>query len=456
VNTVRTFMDLGFDASAKAILDDLYRNGIMVILTVDDGINDTARLKQAIAFYKDHPAVLMWMLGSEWNINYYFQPNKYGTVEEAAKATEEAAQLIKSLDQNHPIATSYGDIDILDWQRTLDDTRRYVNEVCPSVDIWALNVYRGDNFGSLFVDWAAITTKPMFLGEFGVDAFQSVAPAYPIHGSVNEEPQARWDLSLWLHLLRNLSAKDPSKVALGGSVFEWTDEWWKVSPGDPSVQEPGGWLSGAFPDGVGNEEYFGIVDIGRRPRQAYNVLRSAYQPNYIPPPQILVFRAVSRGYDVARQTGKNGFAEFHRANTQVGRAGGRGFNVLVIDPVTGDPQWPLRTFDTYNDPDEIPGGAWDAFAGHLEEIPSGDLVLIAVGDEAGLTDTECRPLPSRGSTSPRQRSLQALRVLGAAKIGVYCFRDSWVFAATKGQPQTSQEELGKGKEVSLVVSLPVP
>ena len=81
-------------------------------LTVDDAINDETRLEQVVNFYKNHPAILMWMLGSEWNINRYFNPNKFPSIIAAAQATERAAQRTKMLDANHPVATSYGEIDI--------------------------------------------------------------------------------------------------------------------------------------------------------------------------------------------------------------------------------------------------------------------------------------------------------------------------------------------------------
>jgi hypothetical protein len=121
VNTVRTFIDTGLDATGTSVLDQLYSNGIMVVMTVDDSINNLTRVQQAVTFYKDHPAVLAWMLGSEWNINRYF--GVASSVANAAQRTETAAALIKSLDANHPVMTSYGDIDINDPGRRLADTQ---------------------------------------------------------------------------------------------------------------------------------------------------------------------------------------------------------------------------------------------------------------------------------------------------------------------------------------------
>jgi hypothetical protein len=84
-NTVRVVVSPGLDGAGRAVLDQLYQNDIMAIITADDAVNDLARVQQVVSFYKDHPAVLMWMLGEEWNINRYY--NKYSTVQEAAEHT---------------------------------------------------------------------------------------------------------------------------------------------------------------------------------------------------------------------------------------------------------------------------------------------------------------------------------------------------------------------------------
>ncbi|HEX4959313.1 MAG TPA: glycoside hydrolase family 2 TIM barrel-domain containing protein [Thermoanaerobaculia bacterium] len=277
-NTVRLLIDPGFDATlgpaGLQILDQLYARGIMVIMTVDDAINDTSRITGAVNFYKNHPAVLMWMLGNEWNINLYY--GAAGSVADAAQRTESAAALIKSLDTNHPVSTSYGDIDIDGTGLRLADTQHYVNDVAPSVDIWGLNVYRASSFGTLFAQWASISSKPMFLGEFGTDAFfSSCARSNPPDGALDERTQEQWDLGLWNEVVANLSASDSSKVALGGTVFELSDEWWKVQPSG-SQQTSGFLLVNGHPDDFANEEYFGIADIDRHPRAVYYGLRRAF------------------------------------------------------------------------------------------------------------------------------------------------------------------------------------
>lgn len=277
-NTVRLFIDPGFDATlgpaGLQTLDALYARGIMVIMTVDDAINSTSRITSAVSYYKNHPAILMWMLGNEWNINRYY--GVASSVSDAAQRTETAAALIKSLDTNHPVSTSYGDIDIDSNGLRLADTQHYVNDVVPSVDIWGLNIYRGSSFGTLFAQWASISTKPMFLGEFGTDAFfSSCARSNSPNGALDERTQEEWDLALWNEIAANLSAADSSNVTLGSVVFELSDEWWKVGP--PGAQQTSGFLLvNGHPDDFANEEYFGVADIDRNPRAVYYGLRRAF------------------------------------------------------------------------------------------------------------------------------------------------------------------------------------
>ncbi len=457
VNTVRLFIDPGVDNSlgpvGQAMLDEFYRNGIMVVMTVDDAINNTTRAQQVVNYYKDHPAILMWSLGSEWNINRYF--GVASSILNAAQRTQTAAALIKPLDANHPVATSYGEIDIPAAGQQLADTQNYVNNICPSVDVWGLNIYRpkGFSFRWLFDQWISISTKPMFLGEFGVDAFHATTPTNPTPpGAVNEAEQAQWDVALWDDIVRNLSAVNPAKAALGGTVFAWNDEWWKVQP--PNSHDLAGWFSGGFPDGMGNEEYFGIVDIDRVGRQVYGVLATAFDPAYVPPPSTTVLlRAISEGYAVPGYP--EGLAAFYQDGVAFysktgGAGGGRGFNVAVIDGTTGDIINAGQSFDTYITRNT--GTAMTDFINYLSSIPNGRVVMVAVADEAGLTlDNSCTPY------YPWMESgLQALESLGSTQIRNYCFRDSWAIIAVKGEGVARAEQLGDQVQVSAETTITLP
>ncbi len=459
VNTVRLFMDPGFDTTAQDVLNALYRNGIMAIVTVDDASGQSARIPQVVNLYKNHPAVLMWMVGNEWNINCYYrvpQANCTGSaLSAAARDTESAAQQIKALDVAHPVSTSYGEIDIQATGKTLAVTATIVQSTCPSIDVWGLNIYRpaGGAFRLLFSQWASLTTKPMFLGEFGIDAYD-VRIAAPLGQQVNEAEQAQVDQTLWDDVVRNLSARDASKVALGGTFFEWNDEWWKIAPS--TSQQTGGWNSAAFPDGLASEEFFGIVDIDRRPRQAYSRLAAAFDPAYVPPAITTTLRAVSRGATADTMSFRYGFAQFFKDgalfyNKGGGGFGGRGFNVAVIDGATGAVLDAGRNFDTWGT--RMTGTAMNSLIAYLAGLPNGRVVMIAVADEAGLNiDRTC----TRFGFPWVESGIQALEALGSTQIRNYCFWDSWAMIAVKGEGVAPQEQVGHAVEASVQATATLP
>jgi hypothetical protein len=87
-----------------------------------------------------------------------------------------------------------------------------------------------------------------------------------------------------------LSATSSSNVALGGTAFEWSDEWWKALGSNntsDSVQDApagGDYLNACYPQSPQYEEWFGISGIqsgtnSRRLRQAYYTLQTYWSPN---------------------------------------------------------------------------------------------------------------------------------------------------------------------------------
>lgn len=454
VNTVYTYLDPELDEGGLSVLDQLYDNGLMVVMTVDEsGSYNLTRLRQAVLFFKNHPAILAWSIGNEWNINTYHNPND--SVLGAAIKTELAARLIKSLDPNHPVATSLGDIDINNIGRRLSDIENYVNNVCPTVDWWGLNVYRGNTFGPLFDQWKAISSKPMFLGEFGTDVFRSTnSLEHPPKGSIDLLTQTEWVLSEWNHLSKNLSALNQNNVALGGFVFEWNDEWWKVLEPAPGTQSTDGCDSNncdGHPDHFANEEFFGIVDINRNVRPIFDVLKNAFLSSY-QAPQSLGYRVISRGGAVPEeypfQLGGVIFLRdgeiFYRRDGGDLQALARGFNIAVIDPCTNTLIQPVQHFDTYNAAHNG-GPELNQLISFLDSIPIGAFVMIAVADDAGLTDfppNNCTQLPAN------EPLLQRLETLGSTKIRNYCFRNSWAMIAVNGTGSARSEQLGSGIEVT--------
>jgi hypothetical protein len=293
-NTVTIPIDFDLDAVLwKPVLDKCWQNGIMAIIMVDNAIGDTVNAKAVVQAMKSHPAVLAWSVANEWNINHFYQYNNL-TVQYCAEMVEKTAKIVRSLDPEHPVTSYHGDLGIPNQSPNF---QKIVQQICPSIQFWGINSYKGQSFGDLFTQYAALTDKPMFMSEFGVDSYHtdSFSLNQVFSGYEDEAEQAEWDVAMWQHIAENLSAIDASKVCLGGTVFEWQDEYWKVLPA--GIQNNGGywtyWNPNAFPDSFANEEYFGSISIAgdfRRPKEVWYALRDAFAllPDSAPiAPQIL-------------------------------------------------------------------------------------------------------------------------------------------------------------------------
>lgn len=266
--------------------------------------------EKIVRLYKDHPAILAWSLGNEWNMNKGWG---YADVAEAAGDINEAARRIKALDSFHPVSSCLGDVFV-----QLEGSNHWLIgdcvNLCPDVDLWGINVYRGASFTNLFEQWEEISAKPFYLSEFGTDSFNTSFykllndyQAADCQGIEDETMQAEFILSLWEEIKACLSAHDSNEVCLGGLVHEFNDELWKkgsfhvgfenvslgglvdydgpddipnTSDDDSSygTYNPEGFFApGRHPDNLSNEEYFGIVDAERHPKNAFIRLRDYYK-----------------------------------------------------------------------------------------------------------------------------------------------------------------------------------
>lgn len=256
INAVRTYEHL----DDQQVLDALYAHGIYVFTTVYGFWQDEPSVvTERVAAVKDHKAVLGYVLGNEWNYNQLYSNGEISTLE-ARDRINAAAALVKQADPIKPVCTIYGE---------LADLESMIQNM-PNIDMWGINAYRGIGFGDLFEQYSDIGTKPMFLGEFGADAYNANIGAY------DAESQAE----ATANLIDEIGVAFASGKTVGGFIFEWSDEWWKDGEGSPSEHDVGGIAPGGgpHPDATFNEEWWGIVDIDRIPRPAYAAVKAAYAP----------------------------------------------------------------------------------------------------------------------------------------------------------------------------------
>lgn len=256
INAVRTYERL----ESREVLDKLHAAGIYVFSTVLGWWQDDASVvTDRVNAVKDHPAILAWVLGNEWNYNQLYSDGQLSNAQVRDKLND-AASFVKAADPNHPVATIYGE---------LGDIEGMI-ESMPNIDLWGINAYRGIDHAALFTQWAALSTKPMFLGEYGADAWDSR------NGGMEDlAAQAEATTALTQQLVDAYTTTDGG-IASGGFIFEWADEWWKA--GNPDVHDNGGQAPGGgpYPDATFNEEWWGLVDIDRNPRPAYEALKALY------------------------------------------------------------------------------------------------------------------------------------------------------------------------------------
>jgi hypothetical protein len=277
VNVVRFYVHPTLVDDARTVLDALYRHGMYALIAADLGTNDTAAIDAVVPALRSHPAVLAFVLGNEWDLQYNRYYGRHPTVLDAALATEAAAQRVKALDPGHPVTTVLGD-----FHDGSPSTAAIVSTHCPSIDFFGMNVYRGRGFGTLFDQWQSISPKPLWIGEFGTDSYAVTTPA-PVIGYVDEATQRDRVVGLWTAMRSELSALHPGGRALGGTVFALVDEWNKVLPvdgGDFDRHDVGGSATtynlAAHPDGFANEEFFGVLSIDRGRKLVFDALRTAF------------------------------------------------------------------------------------------------------------------------------------------------------------------------------------
>lgn len=255
LNTLRTYVPI----RDRSVLDLMSKYGLYqivpVLLSTRVSRDD---VKETVLALKDHPTTLMWQVGNEWNYNKLYDDSI--SFEEAKDIVKETGTLIRSLDRSHPLMTNYGEL----------PAKELVDELS-GFDIWSLNIYSGKSFGNRFERWKAISSKPMFLGEFGADAINV--------NKLDLESQRIATKELLAEIKSNLSARGAAKVLLGASIFSWTDGWWKDPKGSDFEQDLGGNAPGGgpYPDGIFHEEYWGIVTIDRVIRPAYTEVGKAWR-----------------------------------------------------------------------------------------------------------------------------------------------------------------------------------
>lgn len=166
--------------NAENVLNEAQKNGISVMLGLwlnqerqgfdyDDSekvIKQFNYYKTIIEKYKNHPALLMWGIGNELDLDYK-NPNAWNAVQDIAK-------YIHQVDPNHPTSTVTAGLDSMDVA--------YIKERCPDVEIYCINTY-GD-----------IGNVPTNIKKYGWNGPYMITEWGP--RGYWEAPQTEWKVSL--------------------------------------------------------------------------------------------------------------------------------------------------------------------------------------------------------------------------------------------------------------------
>ena len=233
--------------------------------------------------YRDTPGILLWLLGNENNYGLSWRSAEIEALPQGERDTARARHLyslfgevitaVKAADARHPVAIANGDVQYVDL----------IAELCPQLDVFGTNVYRGRSARDLFQVVHQKLHVPVLFTEFGADAFDAK------RFKEDELTQARVLLAQWQELYLESAGQGGVGNAVGGFVFQWSDGWWKYGlESRLDIHDTNaGWPNSAYPEDFVegennmNEEWWGLCAKGQPderglfplyPRAAYYTL----------------------------------------------------------------------------------------------------------------------------------------------------------------------------------------
>ena len=168
-NSIRTW---GIDANTDQVLDEAHKNGLTVTFGIwmgqerqgFDYTNEAAvkaqleMFRQVVRKYKDHPAILLWGVGNEMDLDY--------SNFDVWKHLEDICQMVREEDPDHPTMAVTAGLDVAEV--------KLINKYTPSLDILGVNTYGNISYLPEAVEvygWK----KPYVVAEWGPYGWWEVA-----------------------------------------------------------------------------------------------------------------------------------------------------------------------------------------------------------------------------------------------------------------------------------------
>lgn len=224
-NSFRTWRTDNGKKSAKEVLDEAHKYGLMVLMGIEIGrerhgydYNDTAwvrsqyeDVKKQVLEIKDHPALLAWAIGNE--LNHHSKNDKVWV------AVNDISKMIHEIDGNHPTTTTFAGFS----KKNAKDFKKY----CTDVDFVSIQMY-GDIINLQTRIKEAGYDGPYMVTEWGATGhWEMPATKYgiPIEQTSSEKAKSvkeRWDKAISIDKKRCLG----SYIFLWGQKHERTPTWY--------------------------------------------------------------------------------------------------------------------------------------------------------------------------------------------------------------------------------------
>ncbi|MFA5101137.1 MAG: glycoside hydrolase family 2 TIM barrel-domain containing protein, partial [Candidatus Omnitrophota bacterium] len=232
------------------------------------------RVLNIVSTLKNEKGLLMWVLGNENSYTFsgkicFWTTPEIEKIPELRKRIERKAEIyytfvnelageVKKIDPLHPVALGNGEESFLD----------IAAKVSPNIDVLAIVAYKGKKFGNqIFHGVPSYFNRPILISEFGCDSYDSYKD------KEDQVVQSEFVISQWRDIFEHTAVSGFKEgKCIGGTLFEWSDEWWKHNEGytpDWCVHnKEAGWSNGSYffdikaPYGLNiSEEWFGIVSL---------------------------------------------------------------------------------------------------------------------------------------------------------------------------------------------------
>lgn len=222
-NSIRTW---GIQDDTDKVLDEAHKLGLTVCFGIwmgqerqgFDYTNEDAvkaqleEFRRVVRKYKDHPAILLWGVGNEMDLEY--------SNFDVWKHLEDICQMIKEEDPNHPTMAVTAGLDVAEV--------KLINKYTPSLDILGVNTYGDISYLPKAIQMYG-WTKPYIVAEWGPYGYWEVEKTN--WGAAIEETSTEKAVTYGKSLEAILSDKTNclgSYVFLWGNKQEHTATWFNL------------------------------------------------------------------------------------------------------------------------------------------------------------------------------------------------------------------------------------